>query len=68
MTGIEKYAHAGTNQLARTLYEAQFVTEQAYPYTDWDSLPEQAQEIYRKQAHKLLELYHVVPRLEGEPL
>lgn len=67
MTDIERYAHVGIEKLAQELYEAQSLTPQAYPFTDWCNLPEQGKEGYIAQARRLLELYHIIPKLDGEP-
>ena len=66
MTDIERYAHVGIEKLAQELYEAQSLTPQAYPFIEWVNLSEQAKEGYRTQARKLSELYHIIPKLDGE--
>ena len=52
MTDIERYAHVGIEKLAQELYEAQSLTPQAYPFTDWCNLPEQGKEGYIAQARR----------------
>ena len=67
MTDIERYAHVGIEKLAQAIYETQLLTPQMYPFIEWMNLSEQAKEGYRVQARKLSELYHIIPKLDGEP-
>ncbi len=78
MTDIERYAHVGIDRLAKAIHEAQReCVEQGktltralgsppYPFIEWNDLPEQAKEGRRMQAQYLLNLYHIIPKLDGE--
>ena len=69
MTDIEKYAHVGVERLAKTIHESQreYATKILSMFIRWDDLPELSKEGYRTQARYLINLYHVIPKLEGEP-
>ena len=62
MTDIERYAHVGVERLAKTIHEAQREC-----VIQWDDLPEQVKEGRRMQAQYLLNLYHIIPTMDGEP-
>ena len=51
-------------ELAQEIYAAQSLTPQAYPFIDWENLPEQAKENYIEQARYLSEHFHIAPRGE----
>ena len=79
MTDIEKYAHVDVERLAKTIHKPQreYATQilsmliecdlPALPMLmRWDDLPELSKEGYRTQARYLINLYHVIPKLDGE--
>ena len=78
MTDIERYAHVGIEGFAKTIHEAQrecvaqgktltrALGSPPYPFIEWNDLPEQAKEGRRMQARYLINLYHIIPKLDGE--
>lgn len=51
-------------ELAQEIYTAQFLTPQAYPFIEWENLPEQAKRNYIEQARYLSKHFQITPRGE----
>ncbi|MBQ7215565.1 MAG: hypothetical protein IJP54_07245 [Synergistaceae bacterium] len=68
MTDIEKYAHVGTEKLAQELHESQreYAARMPFMFKNWEDLSDYAREGYLMQARYLQEMYHIIPKLDGE--